>query len=106
MVPFFQQLAHVGVRGLETSAGECAGHTVRRQYDGYGGGLATGRGQMVEGESTERRVLSDVEGGTDGGLSVDEVVEGEREVGGLVQGLVRTVEGLDEPFAQANEVAA
>ena len=58
----------------------------------------------MHGKSPDSRVLSDVDGGANEALAVHEVVEGEREVRSLLESPLRTVERLDVPSAQTNEI--
>ena len=116
-VPLLEQPLHGRVGRRRTAlpaaavgdAGERGGEAVGCEDDGDGGEgcLSTdaGGGHVVEGEAADGRVLPDVDGGADGALAVDEVLEGEGEVRRLVQRLVgRPVERLHEPLAQPGKV--
>ena len=73
------------------------------------GGHAGGGGEVVGGESPDSRVLPHVHTGAHRALSVDEVLEGEAEVGHsrlVLSGPVQTLEWLDKPFAESDELSA
>ena len=59
----------------------------------------------MHGKPPDCRMLSDVYRGADKTLAVHEVWEGEGEVRGLLQRPLRTIERLDVPFSESDEVA-
>ena len=65
--------------------------------NGVGG--PPGYRQVVGSKAAYRGVLTDVHAGTDKALTVDKVLEGEGQVGGLLQGLFWAFERLYKPFA-------
>ena len=61
-------------------------------------------GEVMHRQASNRRMLSDVDGGADEALAVHEVVEREGEVRGLLQRPLRAVEWLHVPFSKPDEI--
>ena len=115
MFPILQQLVHISIFPLESDTGQGGSNAKGCQHDMDGGGLSPGQGQVMERQFSDRRMLSYVDRGTDGTLTVDEIVKGEGKMRVFANGpglsrvgiqgeAVGSVKGLHEPLANAYEV--